>query len=359
MGKLQILTRDLAETWNDYIQRFFAVIQQQRCCSNPWSNAKKVQFYHQKENDMLKRGCTLPNLANICLHKSNNEKFYPFGTIDRDLRQKIREDMTDGPSIVFSRKAVVDEIFIRDSSKICKSIVWIYESQFYPYSMCQDMPTWLYTRWEFHSDMQKFKARHNPSRSFENLVMSYKVKKQSQNAELRASTHLEIKKNDCFNEDWYCDHCKTVFKALGCYYHFVLHRRLVRHLARKILREEKMREMDDLRREWNREKDYKIKEMWECEWWQNFKTNEKIKNHIRSNFPYKRPLCTDSLLGKIRDGSLYGYISCDLIVPDELKAKISNFPPFFKTLKLEEITLVNICKIMPMKMIFLSIPSEC
>ena len=72
---------------------------------------------------MLKRGCTLPNLANICLHKSNNEKFYPFGTIDRDLRREIREDMTDGPSIVFSRKAVVDKIFIRDSSKICKSIV--------------------------------------------------------------------------------------------------------------------------------------------------------------------------------------------------------------------------------------------
>ena len=125
------------------INIFFAVIQQQRGCSNPWSNAKKVQFYHQKENDMLKLGCTLPNLANICLHKSNNEKFYPFCKIDRDLRQKIREDMTDGPSIVFSRKAVVDKIFIRDSSKISKSIVWIYESQFYPYSMCQDMPTWM------------------------------------------------------------------------------------------------------------------------------------------------------------------------------------------------------------------------
>ena len=38
--------------------------------------------------------------------------------------------------------------------------------------------------------------------------------------------------------------------------------------------------------------------MWECEWWQNFKMNEKFKNHIRSNFPYKRPLSNDSLLGK-------------------------------------------------------------
>ena len=59
-----------------------------------------------------------------------------------------------------------------------------------------------------------------------------------------------------------------------------------------------MRGMDDLRREYIRNKDYKIKEMWECEWWQNFETNEKIKNLIRSKFPYERPLSTDSLLGK-------------------------------------------------------------
>ena len=33
---------------------------------------------------------------------------------------------------------------------------------------------------------------------------------------------------------------------------------------------------------------------------------------------------------KIRDGSLYGSIQCDLVVQDELKAKFSNFPPIFK-----------------------------
>ena len=94
---------------------------------------KMVQFYHQKETDMLKLGCTLPNLANIFLHKSTNEKFYPFCESDRDLCEKIREDMTGGPSIVFTRKAVEDETFIRDSSNVCKSIGGIDASQFYPY----------------------------------------------------------------------------------------------------------------------------------------------------------------------------------------------------------------------------------
>ena len=74
---------------------------------------KLIEIYHQKETDMLKLGCTLPNLANICLQKSTDSKFYPFIESHKDLLEKIREDMVGGPSIVFTRKAVVDETFIR------------------------------------------------------------------------------------------------------------------------------------------------------------------------------------------------------------------------------------------------------
>ena len=72
---------------------------------------KIVEFYHNKGIDMPKLGCTLPNLANICLHKSTDSKFYPFTESDKDLLAKIPEDMVGGPSIVFTRKTVVDETF--------------------------------------------------------------------------------------------------------------------------------------------------------------------------------------------------------------------------------------------------------
>ena len=42
-----------------------------------------MEFYHNKGIDMLKLGCTLPNLANICLHKSTNHKFFPFVEADK------------------------------------------------------------------------------------------------------------------------------------------------------------------------------------------------------------------------------------------------------------------------------------
>ena len=70
---------------------------------------KMIAFYHDKDIDMVKLGCTLPYLANICLHKSTDAKFYPFTEGDKDLLEKNREDVVGGPSIVFTPKAVVGE----------------------------------------------------------------------------------------------------------------------------------------------------------------------------------------------------------------------------------------------------------
>ena len=168
---------------------------------------------------MLKLECTLPNLAIICLHKSTSAKFYPFTEPDKNLLQKIREDMVGGPSIIFTRKAVVDETFIRNSGNICKSIVGIDTSQPYPYSMCQPMPTGLYTRWEFDTESNRFKPQQNKSRNLENMVMSY-FQRQRPDCKIESVyTTGTQKKIDCFKVDGFCAHCKTVFEAMGCFYH--------------------------------------------------------------------------------------------------------------------------------------------
>ena len=99
--------------------------------------------------------------------------------------------MTGGPSTVFTRKAVVDETIIINSSNNCKSIVGIDASQLYPFSMCQDMPTGLYTRWEFVADMQNFEARHKRTLRIWSCLYT---RKQERNVKLRAFLHLENKK---------------------------------------------------------------------------------------------------------------------------------------------------------------------
>ena len=53
--------------------------------------------------------------------------------------------MVGGPSFVFTRKGVVDETFL-GKPNLCESFVGIDARQLYPHSMCQPMPTGLYTR---------------------------------------------------------------------------------------------------------------------------------------------------------------------------------------------------------------------
>ena len=114
--------------------------------------------------------------------------------------------MVGGHSIVFTRKAVVYETFIRKSSNFCKSNVGIDASHLYPYSMCQPMPVGLCTRWEYDSEIKGFTACQNKSRSFENMVLSYF---QQSRLDCKIESNLTTgrqNKIDCFSVDGTCYH---------------------------------------------------------------------------------------------------------------------------------------------------------
>ena len=71
-------------------------------------------------------------------------------------------------------------------------------------------------------------------------------------------------------------------------------------------------------------------EMWECEWWRLYKTTTKVKQHIRESFPYRRSLTEQQLLEETKKGNLFGYVQCDIEVPENLRANFANFPPIFR-----------------------------
>ena len=292
---------------------------------------KVITFYPDKDIDMLKLGCTLPNLANICLHKSTDAKFYPFTEEEKDLLEKNREDVVGGPSIVSTRKAVVDETFIRKSTIICKSIVGIDSSQLYPFLMCQPMPTGLYRRWDIDSETSRFTPRQNKTRGFQNMVMSYfQLTRPDCKVECFFTTGRR-KKTDRFSVDGFCSHCNTVFQAMGCFYHFCPCQELRPSLTEEdIKRGSKKRELDELRRGNIQEKGLTVIKMWECECWRHYKTTTNDKLHVRENFAYRRSVTEQQLLGGIMNGNLFGDVQCDIEMPKKLRTNFSNFPPKFK-----------------------------
>ena len=70
--------------------------------------------------------------------------------------------------------------------------------------------------------------------------------------------------------------------------------------------------------------------MRECEWWKLYRTTTSVKEHLRESFPYKRPLREEKLLEQRRSGKLFGYVQCDIEVPEQLKKNFGNFPSIFK-----------------------------
>ena len=55
--------------------------------------------------------------------------------------------------------------------------------------------------------------------------------------------------------------------------------------------------------------------------------------------PSKLLLKQESFLFKIRDRKKFGYVQCDLEIPDGLKYKFSNFPPIFKNYNISRVDI--------------------
>ena len=87
-----------------------------------------------------------------------------------------------------------------------------------------------------------------------------------------------------------------------------------------------------MRKEYNQQKRYKIFERWECNWWELYRTDATVKNHLRTNCPYQQPLSEERLMQEIKSPRLFGYVQCDLKFPEHLKAYFANFPQFSKLL---------------------------
>ena len=118
---------------------------------------------------------------------------------------------------------------------------------------------------------------------------------------------------------------------MGCFYHFCPCQEVRPFLTEyDIQRGIKKRELDELRRNYIKQKGFTVIEMWECEWWRLYKTGTSVDEHIREMFPYRRSLAECQLLGKIKSGKMFGYVQCDIEVTNKLKPHFANFPQYSK-----------------------------
>ena len=71
--------------------------------------------------------------------------------------------------------------------------------------------------------------------------------------------------------------------------------------------------------------------MWECEWWRLYETTVTVKQHIGEHFPYRRSLAAEQLLEEIKERKLFGYLQCDIELPEKLRSKLLTFLQYSRT----------------------------
>ena len=117
---------------------------------------------------------------------------------------------------------------------------------------------------------------------------------------------------------------------MGCLYHYYPYQEArLSVTADDLKRGNKKKEMDQMRKNYIKEKGYNVVEMWECQCWNLYKTTTCVKEHLREFFSYERPLREERLLEQIRSSKLFGYVRCDIEVPEELKNNFANIPTIF------------------------------
>ena len=120
---------------------------------------------------------------------------------------------------------------------------------------------------------------------------------------------------------------------MGCYYQYCLCQEACPSVTeKKIQRGIENREVDKLRKQYIQEKGCNVIEMYKCDWSKKYKTDKIAKQHLRESFPYNMPLRKEKLLENIKSGSLFGYVQCDIEVPENLREVFVNFPHIFKNI---------------------------
>ena len=147
---------------SDVSSRLQIISETQPSISSETGNSNATNFFLQiQQKQLLDLQRHFNNYVDTLPVFGFNSGKYDLNLIKAYLLPHLLNDRATQPTV------------IKKANQFISLIVGIVASQLYAFSICQAMSTVLYTRWEFDSDLQKFKAHQNKIRKFGNMVMSF------------------------------------------------------------------------------------------------------------------------------------------------------------------------------------------
>ena len=120
----------------------------------------------------------------------------------------------------------------------------------------------------------------------------------------------------------------VVFEAMGCFYDFCLCQEVRPSLSEEDFQRGSKRQLDALRIQ--QEKCFKCYWIVGVQMVETYKTTNSVKQHICEHFPCRRSLSAEQLLEERKTEKIFGYVQCDIEIPEKVRSKSDDISPIFK-----------------------------
>ena len=255
------------------------------------------------------------------------------------LYKLFRDNLVGGPSIVFHRYHEAGVTVLRPAeggTKTCGKILGVDANALYLYCLMQDMPVGrprvrLAEKGFVIEPVTGISKTAQGWLAWNEMLESKVIESALGDGEKRLGRHnLPV--------DGFCADTNTVYQFNGCYWHG---HGCDAHTSRDIgnrTAADRYRETL-IKKQYLQHMGFRVRDIWECEWRRRVNQLPNIKDFLRvfyrRAFGDDRPMSQDEVLRRVRDGSLFGFVECDLRVPEDLVHKFSEMPPIFKNVQLD------------------------
>ena len=298
------------------------------------------KFYKKIRIDFIHQGISIPGAAmRECFNSITDPaaEFHLFYPKNKDIYQLFKENIVGGPSIIFNRYHEPGKTFIRNNpNKPCKKIIGYDANALYLWAIGQDLPA----GYPLIRRQEKFFVREFPQfsgfcRDWINWLIY------DRNIEIQSAFHGGEKKIGPYKVDGFCSELNTVFEFYGDYWHChpdqfpdenlvhpTVNNKDDNPMTVKDIHAHDQQRVQDLQ-----DKGYTVEMIWEKDWQALVTQQPKIKAYLskhRTFTHFKKYLNQDQIIKYIKDGCLFGFVECNIHVPDHLKDYLSEMTHIFK-----------------------------
>ena len=286
-------------------------------------------YYKNDHNiDMFKETVSSPGVSRLLIMRSafkNGATFYQFNKSQANIYRMFANQITGGPSVIFTRKLLVGTEMRENTGELCRSICGMDCNSLYPFSYKFHFPQGApIIRWRHTNFYPETNQRYTSMYDF----MDYMAFKTKLNIQHACNSKTEVLIGAHPTDGYAVDNVgnRFSFEYDSCWYHGCDLKGCkslsvkTRIKYKKLLDERRHR--TEMRNDYIRSHGVTLCIMKECVWQNLIQTNSEVKQFVLSRKPqfyasHPKQVTEDQILSAVLEKKLFGFVMVDIHCPKE------------------------------------------